>query len=181
MNRLASTRCYLAGPMDRAPDGGVTWRQNLKKKLADLQILWLDPTCKPTDIAIETPEARARWEQLRRQHRYEELAWEIRQVRCVDLRLVDIADFVIVHLDQTISTCGTMEEISWANRQKKPVLVHIEQGKEAAPMWLFGMLPPQLLFSTWWDLTDYVRHIAYDEAIDSLRRWCFFDFHGSNT
>ena len=28
VNRLYGTRCYLAGPMDRVPDGGVIWRKN---------------------------------------------------------------------------------------------------------------------------------------------------------
>jgi nucleoside 2-deoxyribosyltransferase len=179
MNRLACTRAYLAGPIDRAPDGGVGWRQRLKEELADLQILWLDPTCKPTSAAPETPEIRAQWEALRQVGDYQTLGRQLRQIRCVDLRLVDVADYLIVHLDQTISICGTMEEIAWANRQKKPILVHMEQGKNAIPMWLFGMLPEQMMFSTWDDLTHYVRHIAHDQDIDPVKRWYFFNFTGT--
>ena len=59
--------------------------------------------------------------------------------------------------------------------RKKPVLVHYEQGKANAPLWLYGMLPHQMIFSTSADLYAYLRHIAHDPEIDRLNRWYFFD------
>lgn len=43
-------------------------------------------------------------------------------IRSVDLRLVDISDFMIVNLDLETHPCGTLEEIFWANRQKSRYL-----------------------------------------------------------
>ena len=53
MNRLAKHRCYLCGPMEHANDGGVGWREYVKRELADLNICWLDPCQKPTKDFIE--------------------------------------------------------------------------------------------------------------------------------
>ena len=64
--------------------------------------------------------------------------------------------------------------MNWANRQKKPVLVRIEQGKEHT-LWLYGMLPHQMIFSTWDQVKTYLRHIAHDPVIDRLNRWYFFN------
>ena len=41
-------------------------------------------------------------------------------IRCVDLRMVDISDFLVVNLDPDIPTFGTHEEIANANRQRSP-------------------------------------------------------------
>jgi hypothetical protein len=175
MNRLLNTRAYLAGPMEAEPDNGVGWRQRLVAELADLGVCWLDPTDKPTDIAVESLETRQQLARDREEGNYDALARTMKLVRCVDLRLTDIADFLVVHLDAALRTCGTWEEIANANRQKKPVLVHYEQGKANVPLWLYGMLPHQMIFSTWADLYAYLRHIAHDPVIDRLNRWYFFN------
>ena len=52
--------------------------------------------------------------------------------------------------------CGSYEEISTANRQKKPVLVWCEQGKMLAPNWLFFMLPHEHIFSSMDQLLAYL-------------------------
>jgi hypothetical protein len=95
-------------------------------------------------------------------------------IRSVDLRLVDISDFLIVNLDLDIHPCGTYEEIFWANRQKKPIIVHMEQGKNSAPDWLFGTIPHQTIFSSWDDIKEYLNHINSSENIGTYKRWYFF-------
>jgi len=57
----------------------------------------------------------------------------MKQIRPVDLRMVDICDFLVVNLDLQVHACGTYEELFWANRMKKPVLIRIEQGIEHTP------------------------------------------------
>ena len=44
--------------------------------------------------------------------------------------MVDICDFLVVNLDLDVHATGTYEELYWANRMKKPILVRIEQGME---------------------------------------------------
>ena len=47
----------------------------------------------------------------------------MKQIRPVDLRMVDICDFLIVNLDLEVHATGTYEELYWANRCIKPILV----------------------------------------------------------
>lgn len=178
MNRLAGMRGYLCGAMDRVDDGGIGWRRRLKHELEDLNVHWLDPTRKPIDIGIEDLENR----QLRRDNKhqgdFDSVRREMKIVRCVDLRMVDICDFMPVRIDLDVHACGTYEEITTANRQKKPILAHVVQGKENAPDWLFGMLPHELIFSTEDEVCAYLRHIAHTPDINTLNRWYFFNFCG---
>ena len=81
-------------------------------------------------------------------------------------------------LDTTIHACGTYEEITTVNREKKPVLIYCEQGIGGIPDWLFGVLPYQFFFNTWEDMKRYLYHIhtAAEEDIESYKRWMFFDY-----
>ena len=178
MNRLKNTRCYLGGAMDRTSDNGETWRRQIRHHLDDLGILWLDPTRKPISIGAEDEESRQQRRVNKKAGRYDLVADEMAPIHDVDLRLVNITDFLIVNIDVSIHACGTYFEFKQANDQNKPVLVHIEQSKENCPDWLFACIPHEHIFDTWLDLCQYVRHIANDEVIEHLGRWMFFDFHG---
>lgn len=133
MNRLKGNRCYLCGAMDRAKDRGVGWREYIKSQLSDLGIVWADPCRKPTKIADESAESHQRLAEAKGRGDFDYVRDSIKLIRCVDLRLTDITDFMIVNIDTTVYAFGTIEEISNANRQKKPIIVHVEQGKANAP------------------------------------------------
>ncbi len=180
MNRLAWNRGYLCGAMDRVTDGGIGWRQDLIQSLKHLNILWLDPTRKPIDIGVEDLENRALRHKAKRAGDFEFVRTQMKQIRPVDLRMVDICDFVVVNLDLAVHACGTYEELFWANRMKKPVLIRIEQGVEHTPDWLFGTFPFEMIFSSWDEVKKYLRHIAHDPVIDRLNRWYFFNWMGEN-
>lgn len=180
MNKLRGSRCYLCGAMDRAPDSGKAWRRNLREDLRWLGLHWLDPTRKPTKVGKEDDESRLRRRQAKKLGHYADIREEMKQIRHVDLRMVDICDFLIVNLDLEIHACGTYEEIFLANSQKKPVLIHVEQGKAKTPDWLFGTLPDEYFFGSWADLTEFLIGIASGEIEDSHSRWGFFDWMGED-
>jgi hypothetical protein len=165
--------------MDRVADGGIGWRQDLVDSLADLGIFWLDPCRKPIDIGIEDLENREQRRRAKLNGNFEFVRNQMRQIRPVDLRMVDVADFLVVNLDLDVHACGTYEELYWANRMKKPVLVRVEQGIEYCPDWVFGTLPFELIFSTWEEVKQYLLHIDHDPVIDRLGRWMFFDWTGA--
>jgi hypothetical protein len=176
-NRLLLSRCYLAGAMDRVPDGGVEWRDRLTPWLNSRGIIVLNPVDKPCEIGREDAESRRIRHEAKMRGDYSLLIKD-KEVRGVDLRLVDNTDFLIVNLDLETHPCGTYEELFWANREKKPIIVRVEQGKDHAPDWLWWTIPHQMIFSTWEEVKTYLDHIAFDplEKIDRFKRWIFFDW-----
>lgn len=175
MNRLCGTRAYLAGAMDRVPDGGIVWREKITKVLEPLGVTVLDPCKKPIDVGGESVDDRDFHNKLKQQGKYDDLQKHMKVIRATDLRMVDISDFVILNVDVDIHMCGSYEELTLANRQKKPIIVHIEQGKENAPNWMFGMIPHEFMFGEWSGVISYLRHINHDNDIDCRKRWMFFN------
>ena len=179
MNRLFYNRCYLSGPIDNAKDFGVGWRQMVPQSLHDLDLIFLDPCHKPmiAEFACEDLENHKRRIELKKRGDFETVSKMMRQIRCIDLRMADICDFAIVHLDLNVYSTGTHEEIVTLNRRKVPILTHVEQGKAALPDWYWGTLPHQMIFSEWADLFAYIRHVAYaPPPIDTYNRWRFLDY-----
>lgn len=181
MNRLAGTRGYLCGAMDFAADCGLGWRKKIQEDLAHLDIVWLDPTNKPCKDGTEGQEEVEYGYRLMAEGRFEEAARFFKPIRHIDLRMVDICDFMVVHLDMEIHHCGTYEELFWCNRMKKPIVVWVKQGKAAASRWLFATIPHQLIFGDYGRMIEYLKHIAEDHVIDTMKRWEFFDFHGEKS
>lgn len=174
-NRLKGQRVYLAGAMDRVPDRGMGWREHITPVLKTLEINVFDPIKKPGAIGLENEETHKVKQTLKLAKKYDQLTKIMKTIRAVDLRLVDISDFLIVHLDTDTHPCGTLEEIFLANRQKKPIIVHIQQGKHNCPDWLFGTIPHELFFDTWDGIISYLYHINTSANIDSLNRWYFLN------
>jgi len=172
--RLTNQRVYLAGAMDRVADRGTGWRDSITPFLENLSIVVFNPISKPTDIGLEDNDTHHIKTKLKQMGRYDELSAMMKTIRAVDLRLVDISDFIIVNLDLDIHPCGTYEEIFLANRSKKPIIVHMEQGKSQTPDWLFGTIPHQMIFSTWLEVKNYLQHIHTDAEIEYYNRWRFF-------
>jgi nucleoside 2-deoxyribosyltransferase len=175
MNRLKNQRVYLAGAMDRVSDRGTAWRDNITPFLQNLDLQVFNPLKKPIEIGREDEETSKLKIKLKSEHKYDELSSIMKSIRAIDLRLVDISDFLVVNLDLDIHPCGTYEEIFWANRQKKPIIIHVVQGKNNAPDWLFGTIPHQMIFSTWLCLQNYLSYINSSETIETFNRWYLFN------
>jgi len=181
MNKLAGMRCYLCGPIDCAPDFGIGWRRDISDFLKSMKISILDPTDKPINGYMDEKEELVHIrEQYKKNGQLEYVTRLVKRIRAIDLRLVDLADFLIIHLDTTIFSCGTMEELFWGNRMKKPCLTHIEQGRINTPDWLLGTLPLEHFFDTWQDLKIYLTNINNNSKIDTTRRWCFLNYNKIN-
>lgn len=175
-NRLKNQRVYLAGAMDRVADRGAGWRSLITPFLQGLGATVFNPLNKPSDLGSEDEETHKKKTYLKKSEKYDDLSDIMKTIRAVDLRLVDISDFLVVNLDINTHPCGTLEEIFWANRAKKPVIIRMEQGKNQVPDWLFGTLPHSMFFSTWEEVQDYLTHIDGDSEINCEGRWRFFKF-----
>jgi len=177
INRLRGMRAYLGGAMDRVADGGVGWRRTIGQWLRQRGVVTLDPSDKPIDIGIEEIEDRKKRHANIAVGNFDAVVAEMKKIRCVDLRMVDLSDFLIVNLNLDVHACGTYEELFLANREKKPILLHVEQGKGKCPDWLFGTIPHEHIFSAWYQLHDYLRHIDGEPGVTHDRRWMFFDYN----
>lgn len=175
MNRLKNQRVYLAGAMDRVADRGVGWRSLITPFLQELGVTVFNPLNKPSDLGSEDEDTHKKKTILKSQGKYDELSDMMKTIRAVDLRLVDISDFLVVNLDLNTHPCGTLEEIFLANRSKKPVIVRMEQGKANVPDWLFGTLPHSMFFSTWEEVREYLRQINNNPEVNCEGRWRFFN------
>lgn len=180
-SRLFGTIAYLCGAMDRVKDGGVGWRKKITPELNKLGVIVFDPCEKPImgNAGFEEEKERAVRHQLKQEERYSDIKEKVKWIRTTDLRMVDKADFLICNIDVEVHACGTYEEIFWANRQKRPIILHVEQGKKATPDWLIGALTPELIFDNWGDIIDYLRDkVAYTdnyEDIETFNRWILFN------
>jgi hypothetical protein len=175
-NRLRNTTCYLCGAMDRVADGGVTWRRTITPKLKNMGVGVLDPCNKPTEFAKEDKNFRSRMERLKGLGDFESIKDAMSEIAAVDLRMIDIAHFVVMHMDVSTHLCGSYHEAFTAIQQKKPLLVMCEQGVESMPNWMFGVMPVEHMFSSWDELMVYL--INVDTGVDTKhhKRWRFFDF-----
>jgi nucleoside 2-deoxyribosyltransferase len=176
INRLNGMRCYLIGAMDRTDDGGVQWREDIKEFLHTKGVVVLDPCDKPIDIGQEHIEDRSVRQTLKKSGQYNSLAKTMKTIRVIDLRMTDMADFVIVHIDTDVHACGTYEELFWANRLKNPVLIVCKQGKAQCPDWLFGVVPHRHIFDNFEQLREYLEYVAHSYSVYHMRRWTFFNY-----
>jgi hypothetical protein len=162
--------------MDNVKDGGAGWRIELQKELIDMEICWLDPTHKPIVMGVEDMESRDLRRKLKSAGDFDSVSHAMKVIRSVDLQMVYISDFVVARLDLSVQQCGTFEEIFKANDLLKPIIVHVVQGKEFCPDWLFGTLPHELIFSSIDEIYRYLRHVAHDPVVETFNRWRFFNF-----
>jgi hypothetical protein len=156
MGLLKSSRAYLSGAMDYAPDHGIGWRRKFIELTKHLEIGIIDPTNKPIPCTSELGPERQTMEILRSQGRWDELRSFVKRFRREDLRFCDIADFLVVGIDPTIHTVGTYDEVFTAERQKKPLLCIIEGGKKRLPYWDFAVFRTNEIFESVEECVGYL-------------------------
>ena len=176
MNKLKNTVCYLCGGMDRVADGGIQWRRHITPALRSLGIGVLDPSDKPTDFGDESPNFREEMYRYKSTDNFDASRNSMRDIAAIDLRMVDIAHFVIMYMDIDTHLCGSYHEAFIAVQQKKPLLIVCEQGKQCIPNWMFGVMPHQHMFSSWEQLLGYLSKVNSGYDTEHYNRWRFFDF-----
>jgi nucleoside 2-deoxyribosyltransferase len=170
MGVLHKTRCYLVGHMQYAEPGD--WRQQVKEKLKDTNIIFYDPLEQPFISHInENANTRDFLNKKLQEGNFDYVYKHMSCIRRSDLNLVDRCDFVLAHIVPHVGSWGTTEEIACANRMKKPVFVSIEGGRHKVPLWLAGMLPPHYFFDNVKKVVDTIREIDDSKRALDPDRW----------
>jgi len=177
VGRLNNTRCYLAGPIDYAQDDGVEWRRNFTKFLNRMGVLPLDPTDKPTTQCKynEIGAEKQMIDKLVELERWDELRTMAKEIVLVDLRMVEVSDFLVAYVNTEIPMCGTWDEVFESLRQRKPTYVVVEGGKKKMPMWLRGKLNHNFCFSSFAELEAYLEGLHTGIIEPDFTRWVFLD------
>jgi hypothetical protein len=169
-NLLQGATCYLSGPMDFVADRKIErtmgWRNRVTQFLECYGCRTFDPWYKPvvrnlgrygeeTDGSVES---RDEWTyspteegaQIRRR-----LARGFWPVMHIDLRMVDLSDFVIATCPTNLYSVGTPHEIVVARQQRKPVL----------------LVSPPLSYLAWEELRKEAnKHEDMRELMDRVER-----------
>jgi hypothetical protein len=99
----------------------------------------------------------------------------MKEIVHMDLRMVDVSDFVIVYLDMDARPFGTVHELILSLNQRKPTLVVIEGGRVNASNWLFGIMDYNFMFDNFDELQVFLDQIDSGNTIGDLSRWVFFE------
>ena len=182
-NILTKTKTYLIGPMQYAE--GRTWREDISEFLNSIDVTIFDPYKKPFINAPDETEATHNelcllMEAGKRKAEldfsgFDMVADHMKKVRSFDLSMVDRADFIICYLDPDVPTFGTMEELSWACRCKKPTFIVIEGGKKKTPFWVMGMFPHKYIYNSFEEVEQVISDIDSGETKISSNRWRLFE------
>jgi len=136
-DHLNGARVYLSGPMDfvasRAEEKKNGWRVRVKQFLQSYGATVFDPWEKPKIRGLHeygkedatSIHVRYNWtfEESREGAKIRtECAQNFWETMHIDLRMVDISDFVIAYCPTNIYSVGTPHEIIMARQQHKPVL-----------------------------------------------------------
>jgi hypothetical protein len=169
-NFLKKTRVYLIGHMEYTDGRG--WRNDVKDELTPRGITVFDPYEKPFLNEIkEDEDARNDLKSWMRFGEYDKVTERMHEVRSDDLRLCDISDFFIAKIQPSIASWGSAEELTTANRMKKPIFLVVEGGKEKCPLWLMGMLKHKYIYNSVEEALDIIKKIDDGIIVPDSTRW----------
>lgn len=171
---------YLAGPIQYAADGGISWRDDVTERMIDIGIAEnhiLNPCKKPLNN-FEGDDLDAAFKQIGKLHKngdWEEIEKLSRNTIRIDLRLIDKSDLIYTHIDPDVYSFGTPDEIGMARTQRKPVIAVVNGGIQKAPYWLIGRIGRRNIFASDNDAISYMKDIMHGKVPFDAKSWLFFD------
>ena len=170
MGLLYKTKVYLVGSMQYVADGR-TWRSEMTTELTKLGVTVFDPYIKPfVDDVKEDESVRAALKEHMQKGELDIVADRMKKVRNFDLRLCDLSDFIIAHINPAVASWGSAEELVTSCRMKKPTFISVEGGRNACPLWILGMFPTKYIYNNTREILTMINKIDTGEkAIDSDR------------
>lgn len=172
MPSLNKIRVYLAGNMESVPDF-ISWRDEITIELKKLGIICLDPS---KEVFINTlPESldfRDKLIKMRESNtpgEFEMMQEYMKGIVQKDLRMVDLADFIICFLTPESPTFGTTHELINAAQDRKPILFILKDWRKI-PLWLARYCRKPEIFPDIESLMSYLIGVHKNRIeVDSIR------------
>jgi len=135
-NLLRNARVYLSGPMDfvasREVEKRFGWRNRVSEFLREFGVTVFDPWFKPQIRGIQECGQDKTTAKVRNKWTFEpteggakaraDCAEHFWPALHLDLRMVDVSDFVVAYVPSNVYSVGTPHEIIQCRQQRKPVL-----------------------------------------------------------
>jgi hypothetical protein len=168
-NLLRDARVYLSGPMDfvasREDEKKFGWRNRVSDFLLEFGVTVFDPWFKPEILGVAeygredetTANVRDQWTFERGEAGAKARAtcadhfWPALHL---DLRMVDVSDFVVAYVPTNVYSVGTPHEIIQCRQQRKPVL----------------FVSPPITFPTLHELEKYLEDKGDKDGAELLER-----------
>ncbi len=171
MGLLNKTKVYLVGSMQYVADGR-TWRAEMTTELSKLGVTVFDPYIKPfVDDVKEDEGVRDMLKEHMQKGDLDIVAERMKKVRNFDLRLCDLSDFIIAHINPSVASWGSAEELVTSCRMKKPTFISVEGGRKACPLWILGMFPTKYIYNNTQEILTMIRKIDSSEKVIDSDRW----------
>jgi hypothetical protein len=170
MNYLNNSSTYLVGPIENTHDC-FSWREAITPILINFGIKVFNPNV--DSFLYESPEdsnTRAFLSERRNEGDLRYIHSRFKEIIRRDLRYVDLSTFIIANIDPVIPTWGSVHEIIIASQQKKPILIYTPN-KKTFPMWMCGVVNPDLIFETWEELVRFITQIDSGEIFADPKYW----------
>ncbi len=166
---LWRTRMLVIGPMQYADGRQV--REYVKQELNPLGITVFDHYNKPFVSTVPEDEAaRCELKRWMETEQYDKVSAR-REIRLMDLNLVDRADIILFHFIPGVVTVGSWEEFFWAVRLKKPIFFVTEGGKKLTPYWVLWSIPHKYIYGSVDEALDVIRGIDSGAITADSARW----------
>lgn len=170
MGILNKTKCYTIGHMQYI--NGRGWRERVKKELNELGVTVFSPYEKPfISLIPEDENARANLLEQMEKEEYDSITNHMKMVRNQDLRLCDLSDFLIAHINPSVASWGSAEELVTCCRMKKVVFLSIEGGKKKCPLWLMAMFKHKYIYNNLDEVLEMIKKIDSGEKPIDAEEW----------
>ena len=169
-NLLKGTRCYLVGHMQYAE--GQSWRDWIQPKLESMGVTVFNPY--QNNYVEKIDEGNHSREQMLKdikEHKYDLVTSKMKTIRAYDLALVDKSDFIISYIIPEVASWGSQEEITLSIRQKKPLFLAVEGGKQKTSLWHFAQVPHEYIFDSVEEILNELEEIDKGEKYPDSSRW----------
>lgn len=158
MGYLSGKSVYLAGPIHDVKDDGKGWRDTMTPRLKELGLNIDDPTHKSIYGIGEVADDKVLFKQLAKDRDFDKLREKFWPVVRKDLRMVDKADFLIAVYSPNVKMLGTIQELTVAQTQRKPILIYCaeEEAGDINP-WILTFVKKGCFFTNWDELIEYLK------------------------